>query len=231
MPKKGGYRGNALAKRVKKLEQKQKADDKSQEQKVVYYHSSSFINANWTANFDMCPRTTQGTAGDGNLGEGYAVRIGNSINLRSLVMNGIVTLPTNTDGILQNGGSSGQNVNCRIIIADNLSDRSNLLHTDVLQDSSTTSKSLISSYQPSIKSGKKYRILADYKFHLSREKGTKRIKFVMPLPKTGRVVHYDGESTNPSDLNLTMLTFSDVAPLSANQPDFSYCYKARFEDA
>ncbi len=55
----------------------------------------------------------------------------------------------------------------------------------------------------------------------------------MKLPKTGRVVHYDGNlATNPSDFNVSLLYFcSDIGPLSTNQPLMRYFVKSVFEDA
>lgn len=220
---------SGLAKRVKILEVKQKADDKSTEYKSTYQAYQQFINTSASTVSNMGPRTLQGVQGEGAVNVSDPVRIGNEINLRHYVVSGYVKLPTNSDGQLV--GGSLPNVNCRMIFADNLTDTTPLTIGDVLQDNGTTARSLNSPYKNKISTGKRYKILADYKFNLDVVNGTKRFRFRMPLPKSGRVLHYDGNLNNdPSDLNISVIAFCDVAPLSANQPDMLWTVKTRFTD-
>jgi hypothetical protein len=57
-------------------------------------------------------------------------------------------------------------------------------------------------------------------------------KWKMPLPKSGRVLHYDADNDqSPSDFNVTMFwVCEDVGPLSGNQPTLEYYVKSSFED-
>lgn len=234
MPPKRKFKrkGNALAKRVSILETKQKADDKNVEYKSTYQAYQQFISTSSSSVSSMGPRTRQGVQGETavNAIGGDPVRIGNEINLRHYVVTGYVKLPTNSDGQLTGGNLS--NVNCRIIFADNLTDTTQLSLANVLQDTGTVPRALNSPYKNKITDGKRYKILADYKFNLDVTHGTKRFKFRMPLPKSGRVLHYDGDANeDPSDLNISVISICDVAPLSANQPDMLWTVKTRFTDS
>ena len=220
---------SALAKRVSLLETKQAADDKATEYKSTYQAYQQFINTSPSVVSNMGPRTLQGTQGEGAVNASDPVRIGNEINLRHYIVTGYVKLPVNSDGQLV--GGNAPNVNCRMIFADNLTDTTQLTLGDVLQDTANTARSLNSPYKNKIATGKRYKILADYKFNLDIVNGTKRFKFRMPMPKSGRVLHYDGNLNNdPSDLNISCIAFCDVAPLSANQPDMLWTVKTRFTD-
>lgn len=219
----------ALAKRLRVLEEKQKADDKTTEFKVSYYLLTQLMDNSWGVNSGMAPRTTHGTGAEGTISGGTgAIRIGNEINLRHWGLEGYVELPKTADGLVQNPTSQ---VPCRIIIADNLSDDTPLTASDVLQNPSSSADSLISPYKNSANASKRYRVYADYKFTLTQEKD-KRIKFKMPLPKSGRVIHYaNGAAVSPSDFNVTLLFFANVSPVGSNDPKFHYQVKCRFTDA
>lgn len=227
MPKRNRRMSNALAKRVSILETKQKADDNNTEYKVSYYNAESELDDSWGSNYSMAPRCTQGVAGQTNMGGVGAVRIGNEINLRYWSLEGYVSLPTSVDGTPTYPLS---NVACRIIIADNLTDDTGLSAADVLQNAVTGPQSLISPLKNAVAGGKRYRVHADYKFSLNSHKD-KRIKFRLKIPKAGRVLHYDGNSANPSDFNLSLLTFCNVSASASNHPKFNYVIKSRFTDA
>ncbi len=222
-------RSNGLAKRVAVLEVKQMADDKATEYKSTYQAYQQFINTGASTVSNMGPRTLQGVQGEGAVNASDPVRIGNEINLRHYIVNGFVKLPTNTDGQLTGGNLS--NVNCRIIFADNLTDTTPLTQGDLLQDTANINRALNSPYKNKIANGKRYKILADYRFNLDVINGTKKFKFRLAVPKSGRVLHYDGNLNNdPSDLNISVVSFCDVGPLSANQPDMLWTVKTRFTD-
>lgn len=226
MPKKTS---SNLAKRVRQLEHKQAADDKNVEYKATYISYQQFINSTQTPVSNMGPRTLQGTGGEGQGITPGNIRIGNEINLRHYVVTGYVTLPTNSDGQLIGGSQS--NVNCRIIFADNLTNTDQLTLADVVQEAAPTRNALHSPYKNKVATGKRYKILADYKFNLSPTHATQRFKFSMKIPKSGRVLHYDGAvNDDPSDLNVSCIAFCDVSPLSANQPDMLWNVKTRFTD-
>jgi len=221
---------SALARRLAVLEQKQAADDKNVEYKATYLSFQQFINSTQTAVSQMGPRTLQGVEGEGSGLTPGNIRIGNEINLRHYVVTGYVKLPTNSDGQLVGGSQS--NVNCRIIFADNLTNTDQLTLSDVVQEAAPTRNALNSPYKNKVASGKRYKILADYKFNLSPTHATQRFKFKMPLPKSGRVLHYEGAvNDDPSDLNVSCIAICDVSPLSANQPDMLWNVKTRFTDA
>lgn len=219
-------KGSALAKRVKQLEIKQKADDKAQERKVQYYRSPHPLDSTWGANYGFALRTTQGTGGEGNTSAG-TTRIGNSINLRSMKFKFGLHLNKNTDGIPTAVDTATV---CRILLVDNLTDDTGLTATDVLQD--PTSYPLISPYKNKVAGGKRYRILMDKMVKISGRSPDKFWNFSMPLPKSGRVVHYDGNlSQNPSDLNVSLLYVVDsTGPVSGNKPQLNMYNIARFED-
>lgn len=220
---------SALVKRVKALEIKQKADDKSQERKKQYYYVPAFLNNIWGSNGNFILRTGQGLEANNN-GSGTlpgSTRIGNSVNLRSSTIKFHISLPRDIDGNLS---SIGMATVCRIMLVDNLSDSTSLLHNDILQ---TPSYPITSSYKNSIASGKRYKVLMDKTFTVNTDRPDKVFTFKMKLPKTGRVVHYDGTlDTNPSDFNVSLLYYcSDIGPTSTNQPLMRYYVKSVFEDA
>lgn len=220
----------SLAKRVRTLEVKQDADDKEKEFKVTYYSASQLMDNTWLSNYGMTPRTSQGAGGETAINSADPIRLGNQINLRYLSLTGIVKSVTNSIGVLTNRGSC---IPCRIIIVDNLTDNTGLDATDVLQNPTAANPdALTSSYKNKVAGGKRYRVYADYKFTLSDFKPTKMINFKMPLPKSGRVLHYNGNlDTIPSDFNLSVLFFADTSVGGGNQPSFHFWVKSRFTDA
>lgn len=221
-------KSSGLAKRVRILETKQKADDKNTEYKVSYFTDSKTLDDSWNQKFSMGPRTTQGVEAETDMIGSGAVRIGNEINLRHWSLEGYVELPKSTDGTPTFPLSQ---VPCRIILADNLTDDTGLTAADVLQNPLSTAQSLISPYKNSVAGGKRYRIHADYKFTLTAEKD-KRIKFKLKLPKSGRVIHYAGAlDTHPSDFNLSLMFFANVSVSGSNHPKLTYVVKSRFTDA
>lgn len=218
--------GSALAKRVKALEIKQKADDKSTERKVQYYRSPHPLDSTWGVNYGFALRTSQGTSGEGNTNAGE-VRIGNSINLRSMRFKFGLHLNKNSDGIPTAVDTATV---CRIILVDNLTDNTGLDATDVLQD--PTSYPLISPYKNKVAGGKRYRVLMDKLVTISGRQPDKFWNYSMALPKSGRVVHYDGDlAVNPSDMNISLLYVVEATgPTSGNKPDLHMYNIARFED-
>ncbi len=216
----------ALAKRVKVLEIKQKADDKSTERKVQYYNSLTTMNSVWSSNYDFVIRTSQGTQATGTVSSAGLTRIGNQINLRSCVINFHCAFPRNSDGAPVAAGST----RCRLILVDNLTGVESLAISDILEN---PTYKMTSPYKRTIARGERYRVLGDFKFNLNtHNKNDHSFKFKMPLPKTGRVLNYNANSdTNPSDFNITMLwACEDVGPLSGNQPTLQYYVKSVFED-
>lgn len=217
----------ALAKRVKTLEIKQKADDKSTERKTQYYINNHSINSVWSSNYDFIIRTTQGTAGEGTVSAGLT-RIGNTINLRSSTINFHVQLLRDSNG---QPLIPSQSTRCRLILADNLTGVESLAISDVLQDSNYY---MTSPYKSAVDRGERYRVLMDKQFNLNAQtKAEHQFKFRLPLPKTGRVIHYaDGTGVSlPSDFNVTMFwVCEDIGPLTAVQPTLSYYVTSRFED-
>ena len=224
--KKSNNGSSALAKRVSVLEEKQKADDKATERKVQYYRSPHPLDNTWGANYGFALRTTQGTAGEGNTSAG-TVRIGNSINLRSMRFRFWLQLAKNSNGVPIEVNTS---TICRIILADNLTDDTELTASDLLQD--PTSYPITSPYKNKVAGGKRYKILMDKVVTISGRRSDKVFNFSMPLPKSGRVVHYDGNlSQQPSDLNISLVYFCDATgPTSGNKPQLNMYNIARFED-
>lgn len=221
-------RSNGLAKRVSILEHKQKADDKNTEYKVCYFNGTSAMNDTWASIQGLAPNTQQGTGAESNMAGVGRLRIGNEINLRHWSMEAYIDLPKTTDGTPTFPLSQ---IPCRIILADNLTDDGLLVADDILQNPTSGPSSLVSPYKNSANASKRYRIYGDYKFTLTREKD-KRIHFKMPLPKSGRVLHYqDAVSTTPSDFNMSVLFFANVAVAGTNFPNFNYTVKARFTDS
>lgn len=221
-------KSSGLAKRVSILETKQAADDKTTEYKVSYLTGFKTLDNSWDQRGNIGPRTQQGVEAETNMTGSGLVRIGNEINLRHWSIEGYVSLPKSTDGTPTFPLSQ---VPCRIIIADNLTDNTDLNASDVLQNPLSTTQSLISPYKNSVAGGKRYRIHADYKFTLTGEKD-KRIKFKLKLPKSGRVIHYPGPLDQyPSDFNISLMVFADVSVTGSNHPIFTYSCKSRFTDA
>lgn len=231
MPPKSKFRkrkSSGLAKRVRILETKQAADDKNTEYKVSYYTAQRVMDNSWSSDYTMAPRTAQGTGAETTMGGVGGNRIGNEINLRHWNLEGYIALPKSTDGTPTFPLSQ---VPCRIIIADNLTDDTNLGAADVLQNPLSSAQSLISPYKNSVAGGKRYRILADYKFTLTAEKD-KRVKFRLKLPKSGRVLHYaNATDIHPSDFNVSVMTFANVSVAGSNHPTFDFSIKSRFTDA
>ena len=227
MPKKMAKKSNSqLAKRVAALEVKQKADDKATERKVQYYHSPHALDSTWGGNYSFALRTNQGTAAEGTNAAGIS-RIGNTINLRSMRFRFWLQLAKNSDGVPIEVNTSTV---CRIILADNLTDNTGLSATDLLQDA--TSYPITSPYKNKVSGGKRYRILMDKVITISGRRSDKVFNYSMPLPKSGRVVHYDGNlSQYPSDFNLSLVYVCDATgPTSGNKPQLNMYNIARFED-
>lgn len=217
--------GKALVQRVAVLEEKQKADDKNTERKVQYYRSPQIVDSTWGANYGFALRLAQGTAGEGNTSAGLA-RIGNTINLRSMKFNFWLALSKTSDGVPIEVNTATV---CRIILADNLTDNTGLVATDLLQD---PNYKITSPYKNKVAGGKRYKILMDKIVNISGRFPDKTFEFSMPLPRSGRVVHYDGSlSSDPSDLNLSLIYVCDATgPTSGNKPTLYMYNIARFED-
>lgn len=182
------------------------------------------MGSTWAANSGFALRTAQGVQAEGNTGPGLN-RIGNSVLLRSLSIAFKLSLPTDIDGVLNHPGST---TTYRIIIADNLSDDTALTASDLLEN---VSYSLTSPYKNSIGAGKRYKVYADMTGYLNGVRPERTFKFNMKLPKSGRVVHFNGGSTQPSDFNLSMIWIAtNISITSPNQPMLQYYVKSRFED-
>jgi hypothetical protein len=227
--RKGKMKSNGLAKRVKILEQKQAADDKNTEFKVAYYSLQQTMDDSWASNSGMAPRITHGTGAENAAsGTAGAIRIGNEVNLRHWSLEGYIALPKDVSGSVIEPNSQ---VPCRVLLVDNLTDDSALAITDVLQNPLSSVQSVLSPYKNSANASKRYKVYADYKFTLTREKD-KRISFRMPLSKSGRILHYaNGSASTPSDFNMTLLMYAQTSVTEDNQPTFDYIIKSRFTDA
>jgi len=228
MPKK--HQSSALFKRVKALEVKQKADDKNTERKVQYYRSPHTLSNSWGTNYGFVLRTIQGVKGEGNTAAGES-RIGNSVNLRSMAFKFRLDLYRNSDGVVQQPDSATV---CRVILADNLTDDTGLSASDVLQD---PNYGITSPYKNAVAGGKRYRILMDKKVKLTGSNSPDSLwDFRMPLPKSGRICHYDVPTSstttqNPSDLNISLIYYcTDIGATSGNKPVLYMYNIARFED-
>ncbi len=169
-PGKFNKKSSALVKRVKALEQKQKADDKTQERKKQYYYVPALLNNIWGSNGNFILRTGQGIEAEGGSATGTTPglnRIGNSVNLRSSSIKFHISLPRDTDGNLS---SIGMATVCRIMLVDNLTDSTSLLHSDILQEPNYP---ITSSYKNSITSGKRYKVLMDKVFTVNTDRPDK----------------------------------------------------------
>lgn len=217
----------SMAARVKALEVKQAADDKATEHKVQYYNVPALLNNIWASNGNFVLRLQQGVEAEGAIGTPGLSRIGNTVNLRSVNIKFYVAFPKTSDGVCILGNAGTQ---CRVIIADNLSDNTSLVASDILQ---TTSYGITSPYKNAVGLGKRYKIHFDKKFTLTTDKPDKEFQFNMKLPKSGRIVHFNKNvDTNPSDLNLSIIYLAtDIGPTSPNQPVMKYYVKSRFTDA
>merc|ERR1711903_235026 len=118
---------------------------------------------------------------------------------------------------------------CRVILADNLTDNTGLVATDLLQD---PNYKITSPYKNAIAGGKRYRILMDKVITISGRRSDKVWNYTMPLPKSGRVVHYESNlDFIPSDFNLSLIYVCDATgPTSGNKPQLNFYNIARFED-
>jgi len=220
----------ALAKRVKVLETKQKADDKAQERKVQYYRSPHSLSNSWGVNYGFAMRTLQGTAGEGNTNAGET-RIGNSVNLRTMAFKFRLDLFRNVDGVI---GQPNSATVCRVLLVDNLTDDTGLTASDVLQD---PNYAITSPYKNAVSGGKRYRILMDKKIKLNGTNKPDAVwDFKMPLPKSGRTLHYaisapGAPLQNPSDMNISLIYYcTEISPTSGNKPVLYMYNIARFED-
>lgn len=215
----------ALAKRVKTLEIKQKADDKATERKRQYQENIVNMNNVWQVATNFIINTQHGTAGQGTNTAGR-IRIGDSVNLRSSSINFHCYIPRGSDGVPV---FLDMSTRCRVLLVDNLDNIRGLGAGDILQN---TAYPLVSPYKSQVDSGKRYRVLGDFKFNLnSTNKADHQFKWKMPLPKSGRVVNYDGDAANPSDLNVSLIWFcKSISPLSAGQPTMEYYVNTAFED-
>jgi len=213
-------------KRVKRLEVQQKADEKRTERKVQFQDNIVSMNTTWQVVTNFIVNTSHGVAAQGTNTPGLN-RLGDTINLRSSSVAVRCSFPRSSDGAATIPGSSTR---CRVIFVDNLENIRGLGAADVLQNPVFA---FTSPYKASIANGKRYRILGDYKFNLNtNQKADHEFKFKMPISKSGRVVHYDGNGANPSDLNVSMLwCCRDIGPLSPNQPDMFYYVKSSYEDS
>lgn len=220
--------GTALVKRVKALEIAQKADEKRTETKVVYYKSVYTPSSTWGADNGFLLRSNQGTEGEGIAGGGSAplARIGNEVLLRGVDFSFYLNMLRDSDGTLTYPNSSTM---CRILLVDNLTDTTALTHLDVLQD---PNYAMISTYKKSVAGGKRYRILMDKIITIGKEHPDRVWKFRMPVPKTGRIVHYDADTSEfPSDLRVSLIyVCGDISILSGNKPLLQMNVKSRFED-
>lgn len=222
------YVRKTKAKTVKKLAKRVKALENSAEYKVAYYSASQLMDESSSSNSNMAPRALQGVEGEGDVSLADNIRIGNSINLRYFVIDGYATLPT-TSGVVP---ASTACVNCRVMIADNLDGDTGLIIQDLLQDTTTIPRVLTSPWKNSVAGGKKYKMHKDMKFTLTTNKPVYRFRFKLPIKQAGRVLKYDGNSSSwPSNFNLSLVVFSDQAPLGALRPTINYTVKARFTDA
>lgn len=223
-------KNSALMKRIASLEQRQKADDKNTEYKVSYYSTSVQMSNTWGGLQGMAPSTAQGTGAEGPMTTYGKNRIGNEINLRHWGLEAYIDLPKAQDGTPTFPLAQ---IPCRIIIVDNLTDDSVLTASDVLQNPLSTAQSLISPYKNSANASKRYKVHGDYKFTIGGyHNGDKRISFKMNLPKSGRVLHYqDAVSSTPSDFNMSVLFFANIAPSATNFPNFNLMVKSRFTDS
>lgn len=213
-------------KSVKRLTQRVKALENDTEYKVTYYHAAQIMDTSWAINYGMAPRAVQGVEAQGS-GAADNVRIGDKVNLRYWTIEGIVELPKVTNLVAPDAL-----VQCRLLIADNLSGDTGFNQTDLLQDVTNIPRTLTSPWKNSVAGGKKYKMYKDIKFALTGRKGFYRFKFKLPIPKAGRVLEFDqNTSGNPSNFNVTMCAFADAAPLAALRPTISYTVKARFTDS
>ncbi|AXH73902.1 MAG: putative capsid protein [Circoviridae sp.] len=212
---------------VKRLTQRVKALENDTEYKVSYYSASQILDTSWSVNNSMAPRALQGSEGQADINTADNIRIGDKVNLRYWVMEGIVELPKVTNLV-----ASDALVQCRILIADNLDGDTGLTQVDILQDATTVPRALVSPWKNSVSGGKKYKIYKDMKFALTGNKGYHRFKFKLPIKKTGRVLEFDqNASGDPSNFNVSLVGFADVAPLGALRPTLSYTVQARFTDS
>lgn len=221
-------RGSALVKRVKALEVKQKADEKRTETKVVYYKSVYTPSSTWGNDTGFILRSQQGTEGEGVAGGGTAPlsRIGNEVLLRGVDFSFYLNMLRDADGTLSYPNASTM---CRILLVDNLTDTTPLTHLDVLQN---PSYAMISTYKNSVAGGKRYRILMDKIITVGKENPDRVWKFKMPVSKTGRIVHFDADTSEfPSDLRVSLIyVCGDISILSGNKPMLQMNVKSRYED-
>jgi len=231
MPKKNSKfrkKSGALASRVKKLEIQQKADEKRTETKVVYYRSPYTVSSTWGNDYGIILRSKQGTSGEGTAGGGAAVlaRIGNEVLLRGVDFSFSLNMLRDVDGTLQYPNSSTM---CRILLVDNLTDTTALNQNDILQDPNYF---MTSSYKKSVAGGKRYKVLMDKKISVGKENPDRVWKFKMPVPKTGRIVHYNGDTSEyPSDLRVSLIyVCGDISIMSGNKPLLQMFVKSRYED-
>ncbi|AJP36488.1 putative capsid protein [Avon-Heathcote Estuary associated circular virus 29] len=183
----------------------------------------------WGGLQGLAPSTIQGTGAESSMTTYGKNRIGNEINMRHWSMDCFIDLPKALNGTPTFPLSQ---IPCRIILADNLTDDGALQAQDVLQNPLSNAQSLISPYKNSANASKRYKIYADYKFTVAGNKAGKRIHFKMPIPKSGRVVHYqDGASSTPSDFNMSVLFFAEISPAGTNFPNLNLVVKSRFTDA
>ena len=127
---------------TKRLTQRVKALENDTEYKVTYYSTGQIMDTSWATNYNMGPRTLQGTEGQGDVNVTDNTRIGNKVNLRYWTIEGIVELPKTTNLVAPDAL-----VQCRILIADNLSGDTGFNETDLLQDTTNVPRTLVSPWK------------------------------------------------------------------------------------
>lgn len=227
--KRGRRNGNgSLVKRLRKLEDKQKRDDKTLEIKQVYYVEDGIQTYQaWNLRQNIIPTILQGTEDGGGAAAGTFVgesRVGNNITVVSLVIGFECSISQH----YPNG------VGCRFLIADNLEGALAMPASLVLQNDSTN-YSMVSSYRTNPSFGQKYNILMDKKFTLNTyDQPIKRWVWKMRLPKDGKVLKFpDNSSSLPVNFNLSISAFSDFDLLgpAADRPKYKMFIKMKYIDA
>lgn len=123
---------------------------------------------------------------------------------------------------------------CRLLIVESMNGNEELQISDVLTYTNTTlygDMQLASPYTTKSSTNKRYKVHLDKMFEIgsSSMKNTRVFKGVIKFPKGGKVVHYDGTATSPTDHRFTIMVISDST--TASHPTIKYVIRQTFKDS
>jgi hypothetical protein len=123
---------------------------------------------------------------------------------------------------------------CRVLLVESVNGNESLALSDVLTYTATAvygDMALASPYTTKSSTNKRYKVHFDKMFEIGQSsmKNTRVFKGTIKFPKGGKVVHYDGTSSVPTDHRLTLMVLSDST--TASHPTIKYVIRQTYKDA